>query len=128
MKTPVGLYYAETHEWVKVEEGFGYIGITDYAQHSLGEVVYVELPEVDDTVSKEGEFGAVESVKAASDLMAPVSGVVVEVNEELDGSPELINEDPYEHWMIKVALEDITEVESLMSAEEYAAFCEASDH
>lgn len=128
MKTPKGLYYAETHEWVKVEDGFGYVGITDYAQHSLGEVVYVELPDVDDPVNKQSDFGAVESVKAASDLIAPVSGIVVEINEALDGSPELINEDPYENWMIKVELEDPSEVESLMSAEEYAAFCEASDH
>ncbi len=124
MKTPKGLYYAETHEWVKVEDGFGYVGISDYAQHSLGEVVYVELPEENDHVTKDTEFGAVESVKAASDLMAPVSGVVVAINDDLEDSPELINEDPYENWMIKVELEDPSEIERLMNAEEYSAFCE----
>lgn len=124
MKTPKGLYYAETHEWVKVEDGFGYVGISDYAQHSLGEVVYVELPEENDQVTKDTEFGAVESVKAASDLMSPVSGVIVAINEELEDSPELLNEDPYEHWIIKVELEDASEVERLMNAEEYEAFCQ----
>ncbi len=124
MKTPKGLYYAETHEWVKVEDGFGYIGISDYAQHSLGEVVYVELPDENDQVTKDTEFGAVESVKAASDLLSPVSGVIVAINDELEDSPELLNEDPYEHWIIKVELEDASEVERLMNAEEYEAFCQ----
>ena len=124
MKTPKGLYYAESHEWVKVEDGFGYVGISDYAQHSLGEVVYVELPSENDHVTKDTEFGAVESVKAASDLLSPVSGVIVAVNEELDDSPELLNEDPYEHWIIKIELEDPSEVERLMNAEEYDAFCQ----
>lgn len=124
MKTPKGLYYAETHEWVKVEDGFGYVGISDYAQHSLGEVVYVELPEENDQVTKDTEFGAVESVKAASDLLSPVSGVIVAINEELEDSPELLNEDPYEYWIIKVELEDASEVERLMNAEEYEAFCQ----
>ena len=124
MKTPKGLYYAETHEWVKVEDGFGYVGISDYAQHSLGEVVYVELPEENDQVTKDTEFGAVESVKAASDLLSPVSGVIVAINEELEDSPELLNEDPYEHWIIKVELEDANEIERLMNAEEYEAFCQ----
>ena len=88
-----GLYYSESHEFVRVEGGFGYVGITDYAQNALGNVVYVDMPEVDDEVTAGEEFGAVESVKAASDLISPVSGTVVEINEALDDTPELINQD-----------------------------------
>ena len=91
-----GLYYSESHEYVKVEGEFGYIGISDYAQHALGNVVYVDMPDVDDEVEAGSEFGAVESVKAASDLIAPVTGVVVEKNEARDDQPERINQDPYE--------------------------------
>jgi len=119
-----GLYYSESHEYVKVEGKFGYIGISDYAQHALGNVVYVDMPEVDDEVEAGSEFGAVESVKAASDLIAPVSGVVVEVNEALDNQPELVNQDPYENWIIKVELSDETEIDGLMDAKAYAEFCE----
>ena len=119
-----GLYYSESHEYVRVEGDFGYIGISDYAQHALGNVVYVDMPEVDDEVEAGSEFGAVESVKAASDLIAPVSGVVVEVNEALDDQPELINQDPYENWIIKVELSDETEIDNLMDAKAYAEFCE----
>ena len=97
-----GLYYSESHEYVRVEGDFGFIGITDYAQNALGNVVYVDMPEVDDEVSAGEEFGAVESVKAASDLMSPVTGVVVEVNEALEDQPELVNQDAYENWIIKV--------------------------
>ena len=119
-----GLYYSESHEYIRVEDEFGYIGITDYAQHALGNVVYVDMPEVDDEVEAGEDFGAVESVKAASDLISPVSGVVVEANDALSGSPELINEDPYANWIIKVELTDKTELDNLMDAEAYAAFCE----
>ena len=119
-----GLYYSESHEYVKVEGNIGYIGITDYAQHALGNVVYVDLPDVDDEVTAGEEFGAVESVKAASDLISPVSGTVVEVNEALDDQPELINQDAFENWIIKVQLSDPSEVENLMDAKAYAAFCE----
>jgi len=119
-----GLYYSESHEYVRVEGDFGYIGITDYAQNALGNVVYVDMPDVDDEVSAGEEFGAVESVKAASDLMSPVTGVVVEVNEALEDQPELVNQDAYENWIIKVQLSDPTEVNSLMDAKAYAAFCE----
>ena len=119
-----GLYYSESHEYIRVEDEFGYIGITDYAQHALGNVVYVDMPEVDDEVEAGEDFGAVESVKAASDLISPVSGVVVEANEALSDSPELINEDPYANWIIKVELTDKTELDNLMDAEAYAAFCE----
>ncbi|MCH5306465.1 MAG: glycine cleavage system protein GcvH [Prevotella sp.] len=119
-----GLYYSESHEYVRVEGNFGYIGISDYAQHALGNVVYVDMPEVDDEVSAGEEFGAVESVKAASDLMAPVTGVIVEVNEALEDQPELINQDAYENWIIKVELSDKSELEQLMDANAYTAFCE----
>ncbi len=117
-----GLFYAESHEYVKIEGEYGYVGITDYAQHELGNVVYVDMPEVDDEVSAGEDFGAVESVKAASDLISPVSGVVVEVNEALNDSPELINSDPYENWIIKVQLSDASEAENLMDAAAYKEF------
>ena len=115
-----GLYYAESHEYVKVEGEFGYVGITDYAQHELGNVVYVDMPEVDDEVTAGEEFGAVESVKAASDLLSPVSGTVVEVNEELEDQPEKINEDAFCNWIIKVKLSDPSELDNLMDAKAYA--------
>ena len=115
-----GLYYAESHEYVKVEVEFGYVGITDYAQHELGNVVYVDMPEVDDEVTAGEEFGAVESVKAASDLLSPVSGTVVEVNEELEDQPEKINEDAFGNWIIKVKLSDPSELDNLMDAKAYA--------
>ena len=115
-----GLYYAESHEYVKVEGEFGYVGITDYAQHELGNVVYVDMPEVDDEVTAGEEFGAVESVKAASDLLSPVSGTVVEVNEELEDQPEKINEEDFGNWIIKVKLSDPSELDNLMDAKAYA--------
>ena len=115
-----GLYYAESHEYVKVEGEFGYVGITDYAQHELGNVVYVDMPEVDDEVTAGEEFGAVESVKAASDLLSPVSGTVVEVNEDLEDQPEKINEDAFGNWIIKVKLSDPSELNNLMDAKAYA--------
>ena len=119
-----GLYYSESHEYVKVEGNYGFIGITDYAQHALGNVVYVDMPDVDDEVAAGEEFGAVESVKAASDLYSPVSGTVVEVNEALEDTPELINKDAFENWIIKVELSDKSELDSLMNAADYTAFCE----
>ena len=106
---------------MRVEGEFGYIGITDYAQHELGNVVYVDMPEVDDEVAAGEEFGAVESVKAASDLMSPVSGTVVEVNEALEDEPGLINKDAFENWIIKVQLSDMGELDNLMDAEAYKA-------
>ena len=117
-----GLFYAESHEYVKIEGEFGYVGITDYAQHELGNVVYEDMPDVDDEVEAGEDFGAVESVKAASDLISPVSGTVVEINEALNDSPELINEDPYANWIIKVQLSDASETEKLMDAAAYKAF------
>ena len=115
-----GLYYTESHEYVKVEGEFGYVGITDYAQHELGNVVYVDMPEVDDEVTAGEEFGAVESVKAASDMLSPVSGTVVEVNEDLEDQPEKINEDAFGNWIIKVKLSDPSELDNLMDAKAYA--------
>ena len=123
-KVMEGLYYSESHEYVRVEGNTGFIGISDYAQHALGNVVYVDMPEVDDEVSAGEEFGAVESVKAASDLIAPVTGVVLEVNEALEDQPELINSDAYANWIIKVELSDKSELDNLMDAKAYAAFCE----
>ena len=118
-----GLYYSESHEYVKVEGEYGYVGITDYAQEQLGNVVYVDMPEVDDEVTAGEDFGAVESVKAASDLISPVSGVVVEINEDLEDQPELINQDAFENWIMKVKIADPSELESLMSASEYESTC-----
>ena len=123
-KVMEGLYYSESHEYVRVEGNFGFIGISDYAQNALGNVVYVDMPDVDDELSAGEEFGAVESVKAASDLIAPVTGVVLEVNEALEDQPELINQDAYENWIVKVELSDKTELDNLMDAKAYAAFCE----
>ena len=114
-----GLRYAESHEWVKIEGGIATVGITDYAQSQLGNIVYVDMPEVDDAVSKGAEFGAVESVKAASDLYSPVSGKVVEINEALEDQPELINQDAFENWIMKVEVSDETEVEDLLDAAAY---------
>ena len=117
-----GLYYSESHEFIKVEGDFGFIGITDYAQHELGNVVYVDMPEVDDEVSAGEEFGAVESVKAASDLNSPVSGTVVEVNDALEDEPGLINKDAFANWIIKVQLSDKSELDNLKDAAAYKKF------
>ena len=118
-----GLYYSESHEFVRVEGDFGFVGITDYAQNALGTVVYVDMPDVDDEVEAGEEFGAVESTKAASDLISPVSGTVVEVNEALEDEPELINQDAFENWIIKVELSDKGDLDKLMDAQAYEAFC-----
>ena len=119
-----GLYYSESHEYVRVEGEYGYVGISDYAQHALGNIVYVDMPEVDDEVVAGEDFGAVESVKAASDLISPVSGTVVEVNEALEDEPELVNKDAFENWIMKVELSDKAELENLMDAAAYEKFCE----
>lgn len=119
-----GYYYTNTHEWINVEDGFAYLGITDYAQESLGEIVFVELPEEDDQVEAGGELSAIESVKAASDIVSPVTGTVVLVNDDLEDSPELINEDAYENWIVKIELEDESELHNLLNAQEYQEICE----
>lgn len=123
-----GLYYTESHEFVKVDGNIGTIGITDYAQSALGNVVYVDMPDVDDEVEAGEEFGAVESVKAASDLNSPVSGKVVEINEALEDKPELINQDAFGNWIIKVELSDKSELDTLMDAKAYEEFCAKQQH
>lgn len=119
-----GLLYTDSHEWVKVEGEYAYIGITDFAQHQLGNIVYVDIPEVGDEIKQGDEFGAVESVKAASDLLSPVSGEIVEVNEKLTDEPELINQDAFDSWMLKVKLSDASELKSLMDSKAYADICD----
>ena len=123
-KIPENLRYADSHEWVSLDGEVATVGITDYAQHALGNIVYVDLPEVGDMVSAGDEFGAVESVKAASDLISPVSGEVIEINEALDSEPELLNKDAYANWIMKVRVNDPGEVNELMGAEEYSSICE----
>ena len=115
-----GLKYSETHEWVKVEGNVAIVGVSDYAQKEMGDITYVDMPDVDDEVSKDEEFGALESVKASSDLVSPVSGVVVEKNEALEDAPELINQDPYENWIIKVEMSDASELDAILDAAGYA--------
>ncbi|MBI0577594.1 MULTISPECIES: glycine cleavage system protein GcvH [Bacillaceae] len=120
MSTPKELRYSEEHEWVKVEGEKVRIGITDFAQHELGDIVFVELPEVGDEVSADEPFGSVESVKTVSELYAPVSGKIVEINEDLSDNPEFVNESPYEKaWMIVVEVSDSSELDKLMTAEQY---------
>lgn len=121
MKVIPSLKYTDKHEWVKVEGEFAYIGITDFAQDQLGEVLFVEMPEVGDDLTAGEEYGVVESSKVASDLIAPVSGEVVEINEKLDDEPEYINEDAYDAWIVKVKVSDADELDSLLNAEGYEA-------
>ena len=116
-----GLRYSETHEWVKIEDGIAIIGVTDFAQKEMGDITYVDMPAEEDEVNAGEEFGALESVKASSDLISPVSGEVCEVNAELEDSPELINSDPYANWIIKVKISDESELDALMDAAAYAA-------
>ena len=115
-----GLKYSETHEWVKVEGNVAIVGVSDYAQKEMGDITYVDMPDIDDEVSKDEEFGALESVKASSDLVSPVIGVVVEKNEALEDAPELINQDPYGNWIIKVEMSDASELDALLDAAGYA--------
>ncbi|MDW5300149.1 MAG: glycine cleavage system protein GcvH [Sedimentibacter sp.] len=124
MKVLESLKYSESHEWVRVEGNKAYIGITDYAQDHLGDVVYVDLPEVDTTVEAGDQCIVLESVKAASDVFSPLSGTVAEINEELIDNPSLINESPYESWLIALDITDPTEINSLLSAEDYKNICE----
>ena len=125
MEFPKGLRYSLEHEWVLVEEDAATIGVTDYAQEQLGDVVFVELPKLDTQLTKDEPFSVVESVKAVSDIYAPVSGRVTEVNTELTNSPETVNEDPYgDAWLVQIELSDPEELDSLMTAEEYEQFVE----
>lgn len=122
MKVVKDLYYTEDHEWVKVENGEAYIGLSDFAQDQLGDIVYVELPEEDDEFDKEDTFSTVESVKAASDVFAPIEGKVIAVNEELFDNPELINEAPYESWIAKFEISDKSQLDELMTSDAYEKF------
>ena len=124
MKVIPSLKYCKEHTWVKVEDDYAYIGITDYAQDQLGEILFVEMPEVEDEITKGEDFGVVESSKVASDLIAPISGEVVEINEALEDEPEAINEDSYEAWIIKVKISDNDELESLLNSDGYESSLE----
>lgn len=119
-----GYKYSDSHEWVKLEQGVAYVGITDFAQAQLGNIVFVDLPEVGAKLAAHQEFGAVESVKAASDLISPVSGTVLKVNDQLVGEPELLNQDPYKHWLLQVKLSNEGELANLLGAQEYAAIAQ----
>jgi glycine cleavage system H protein len=120
MDAPPGLKYSKEHEWVSSEEEVATIGITDHAQEQLGEIVFIELPAVGDKISKDDPFGVIESVKAVSDIYAPVSGTVVAINEDLPESPETVNEDPYgDGWLIKIKINDEAEFDDLMDSAEY---------
>lgn len=122
MKVVKGLFYTKDHEWVKVEGDEALVGISDYAQHHLGDIVYVELPEVGDELEKGEAFAAVESVKAASDVYLPAGGKIVAINEELVDDPALLNADAFENWMVKIELADKAELEELMTSEDYEKF------
>lgn len=122
------ILYSETHEYARIDGNIAYIGISDYAQHALGNVVYVDMPETGDDVTAGDDFGAVESVKAASDLISPVSGAVVEINEHLIDNPRLVNEDAMANWIIKVEMTDPSELDNLMDEEAYKQFCENESH
>lgn len=122
------LYYLPTHEYARIEGNIATIGISEFAANQLGNVVYVDMPEADDDVTKGEDFGAIESVKAASDLYSPVSGSVIEINEELIDNPRLVNEDPMNNWIIKVEMSDPSEVNSLLSPEDYEKLCESEKH
>ena len=122
------IYYAPSHEYVMVDGNIGYVGISDYAQKALGNIVYVDMPEQGDDVTAGEEFGAVESVKAAEDLLSPVSGAVLNINEALIDNPRLLNEDPMGNWIMEVELSDPSELEGLMDEAAYAAYCESESH
>jgi glycine cleavage system H protein len=123
MEFPEDLKYSKEHEWVLVEDNVATVGITDYAQDQLGDIVFVELPAIGDKVSKEDAFGVVESVKAVSDIYAPVSGKVLEVNDDLPDNPEMVNEDPYgDGWLIKIEMNDTDELQDLLTAAEYEEY------
>lgn len=119
MNYPSTLKYTKNHTWVKIEGDEAYIGITDYAQDQLGEILFVEMPDVEDEIEKGEEFGVVESSKVASDLLAPISGEVLEINEKLDDEPEYMNENAYDAWIVKIKMKDISEVEELLDSNDY---------
>ncbi len=126
MEVKEDLYYSRNHEWVKTDDDRAYIGITDEAQDQLGDIVFVELPQKGDRFNQSEEIGVVESVKAVSEVYTPVSGTVVDINEELLDSPELLNDQPYESWIISLELTDDSELDNLLSAAEYKSYCEGA--
>jgi len=120
MNIPANLHYTKDHEWLRVEGEFGYIGVTDFAQGELGDIVFIELETLGETLNKEEVFGTIEAVKTVSDLFMPVGGEVLEVNPALEDSPDLVNKDPYgEGWMIKIKISDPAEVDGLLNPEQY---------
>ena len=123
-KIPQDLHYTKDHEWIKIVDGMGLMGISDYAQHAMGDVVYVELPDVGRKVKAGEDFIVVESVKGANDVFCPVSGTVAEVNEDLDGAPELLNQDPYSNWLVKMEVDNPSDVDALLDAAAYAKLVE----
>ncbi len=127
MEIKKNYYYTEDHEWVKVEDNVAIVGITDYAQHALGDIVYVELPEVDEAFDAGDEFAVIESVKAASDAYMPIGGKIVEINEDLEDEPGLLNQDAFANWMVKIELDDDGELEKLMDAAAYEKFCQEEE-
>ncbi|MFO7637140.1 MAG: glycine cleavage system protein GcvH [Clostridia bacterium] len=125
MKTVAGLKYSREHEWVKVEGSTAYVGVTNYAQLQLGDIVYVEMPEVGVELARGDVICAIESVKTAADVYSPLSGKILQANTELDTSPEKVNEEPYEAWILRMELSDVSELDDLMDESEYASFVES---
>jgi glycine cleavage system H protein len=123
MKIPENLLYTKDHEWIRVEGTKGCIGISDFAQHHLGDIVYIELPEVDGEVSMGESIGVIESVKAVATLFTPASGVITQINGDLEETPELLNQDPYENWIAVMDIIDLEKLAELMNAEAYTAYC-----
>ena len=124
MKVIPSLKYTDRHDWIRVEGEFAYMGITDFAQDQLGDILFVEMPEVGDEITSGKEYGIIESSKVASDLISPISGEVVEINERLDDEPEYINEDPYDAWIIKIKIADEDELENLLNSDSYESSIE----
>jgi len=123
-----GLLYAKSHEWIEVDGKEGKVGISDYAQHLLGDIVFVELPEEDAEIDKEDSFGVVESVKAASDVYMPVTGKIIEINEDLEDEPELLNKDAYKNFIMKIEILDESQLDDLLTKEQYEAYIETIEH
>jgi glycine cleavage system H protein len=127
MEIKAGLYYSAEHEWVRVEDDKAYIGITDFAQEHLGDIVFVELPELDDSVEAGGQIGVIESVKAVSNMFSPVSGTIIEINEALEDAPELLNEDPYGQHIAVIKMDNQAELGSLLDENQYSELCEKEE-
>lgn len=127
MKTIENLFYTEDHEWIKIEGNEALIGITDYAQHKLGSIVFIDLPEEDDEFERNESFAVAESTKAASDILMPLDGTILEINEDLDDEPGLVNEDAYKNWFVKISISDTSQIDDLISDKQYIEFCSKED-